>query len=54
LVDDLTIAEIIGIGAAIGELTEAANWVVNDEALMNIGKLIMCSIRKSAWWGSCR
>jgi hypothetical protein len=37
-VDDLTIAEIIGMGATAEELTEAANWVVNDEALMNIGE----------------
>lgn len=37
-VDDLTIAEIIGMGATVEELTEAANWVVNDEALMNIGE----------------
>jgi hypothetical protein len=36
--DDLVIAEIIGTGATADELTAAANWVVNDEALMNIGE----------------
>jgi hypothetical protein len=37
-VDDLVIAEIIGMGATVEELTAAANWVVNDEALMNMGE----------------
>jgi hypothetical protein len=37
-VDDLVTAEIIGMGATIEELTTAANWVVNDEALMNMGE----------------
>jgi hypothetical protein len=37
-VDDLVIAEIIGMGATADELTEASAWIANDEALMNIGQ----------------
>ncbi|HET6839517.1 MAG TPA: hypothetical protein VFH41_07245 [Bradyrhizobium sp.] len=37
-VDDVSIAEIIGTGATVDELTEAQAWIVNDEPLMNAGK----------------
>jgi hypothetical protein len=37
-VDDLAVAEIIGMGATVEELAEAAAWIANDEALMNIGQ----------------
>ena len=37
-VDDRTIAEVIGIGATTEELEEARAWVVNDEAMMNMGR----------------
>ena len=37
-IDDLAIAEIIGLGATVEELTEANSWIANDEALMNIGQ----------------
>jgi len=37
-VDALVIAEIIGMGATVDELTEATSWIANDEALMNIGQ----------------
>jgi hypothetical protein len=37
-VDDRTIAEVIGIGATSEELEEARAWVVNDEAMMNVGR----------------
>ncbi len=36
--DDRTIAEVIGIGATPEELEEAHAWVVNDEAMMNMGR----------------
>jgi hypothetical protein len=37
-VDDVSIAEIIGTGATVDELTEAQAWIVNDEPLVNAGK----------------
>jgi hypothetical protein len=37
-VDDVTIAEIIGTGATVDELSEAQAWIANDEPLMNAGK----------------
>ena len=37
-VDDVTVAEIIAIGATAEELAEAKAWLTNDEALMNLGK----------------
>jgi hypothetical protein len=36
--DDITIAQIIGIGATVDELAEARAWLSNDEPLMNAGK----------------
>lgn len=36
--DDVTIAQIIGTGATVDELTEAQAWLSNDEPLMNVGK----------------
>lgn len=36
--DDVTIAQIIGIGASVDELAEAQAWTVNDEPLLNAGK----------------
>jgi hypothetical protein len=38
LVDDVTIAEIIGTGAMADELAEAQAWIANDEPLINAGK----------------
>ncbi len=37
-VDDLVVAEIIGMRATVEELAEASSWIANDEALMNIGQ----------------
>jgi hypothetical protein len=37
-VDELIIAEIIGMGATCEELAEAEAWVTNDEPLMNRGQ----------------
>jgi hypothetical protein len=37
-VDDVSIAEIIGTGATVDELTEAQAWMINDEPFMNAGK----------------
>jgi hypothetical protein len=37
-VDDATIAEIIGTGAASDELAEALAWMANDEPMMNAGR----------------
>jgi hypothetical protein len=36
--DDVAIAQIIGTGATIDELTEAQAWLANDEPLMNVGR----------------
>jgi hypothetical protein len=36
--DDRTIAQVIGTGATPEELEEARAWVVNDEAMMNVGR----------------
>jgi hypothetical protein len=33
--DDVTIAQIIGTGATVEELTEAQAWLANDEPLIN-------------------
>jgi hypothetical protein len=38
LVDDATIAEIIGTGATGEELAEAQAWMINDGPLLNAGK----------------
>lgn len=37
-VDDVTIAQIIGINATADELAEAQAWIVNDDPLLNAGK----------------
>jgi len=37
-VDDLVLAEIIGMGATANELSEARAWTANDEPLMNAGR----------------
>lgn len=37
-VDELVIAEIIGLGATCDELAEATAWISNDEVLMNRGQ----------------
>jgi hypothetical protein len=37
LVDDVTIAEIIGTGATGEQLAEAQAWMVNDDPLLNAG-----------------
>ncbi|TQF32630.1 hypothetical protein [Bradyrhizobium sp. UNPA324] len=33
--DDVTIAQIIGTGATVEELTEAQAWIANDEPMIN-------------------
>lgn len=33
--DDVTIAQIIGTGASVEELTEAQAWLTNDEPMIN-------------------
>ncbi|WJR79339.1 hypothetical protein [Bradyrhizobium sp. NP1] len=38
VVDDVTIARIIGTGATVDELAEARAWLANDEPLMNEGR----------------
>jgi hypothetical protein len=38
-VDDLTVAEIVGIGATREDLAEACGWIERDEALMSIQPL---------------
>ena len=38
IVDDVTIAQLIGTGATREELAEAKAWLSNDEPLMNAGK----------------
>ncbi len=37
-IDDALIAEIIGTGATVEEMTEAQAWIDSDEALMNAGR----------------
>ena len=37
-VDDLLVAEILGMHATAEELTEARAWISNNEPLMNSGK----------------
>ena len=37
-VDDVTIAQIIGIHATADELAEAQAWLANDEPLLNAGR----------------
>jgi hypothetical protein len=37
-VDDVTIANIIAIGATTDELAEAQAWMANDEPMMNAGR----------------
>ena len=37
-VDDVTIAQIIGINASVDELAEAQAWLANDEPMMNSGR----------------
>ena len=37
-VDDVTIAQIIGINATVDELAEALAWMANDEPMMNAGR----------------
>lgn len=37
-VDDVIIAEIIGIGATAEELAEAQAWMINDDPLLNAGR----------------
>lgn len=38
VVDDVTIAEIIGTNATADELAEALAWIANDEPLLNAGR----------------
>ena len=38
LVDDVTIAKIIGTNATVDELAEAQAWITNDEPLINEGR----------------
>jgi len=38
VVDDVTIAQLIGTGATREQLAEAKAWLSNDEPLMNAGK----------------
>ena len=38
LVDDVTIAKIIGTNATVDELAEAQAWITNDEPLINQGR----------------
>jgi len=37
-VDDLVLAEIVGMGATGSELAEARAWTANDEPLMDAGR----------------
>ena len=37
-VDDVTIAQIIGVNATVDELAEALAWMANDEPMMNSGR----------------
>jgi hypothetical protein len=37
-VDDVTIAQIIGINATADELAEAQAWIVNDDPLLSAGR----------------
>ena len=37
-VDDVTIAQIIGINATADEFAEALAWIANDEPLLNAGR----------------
>jgi len=37
-VDDVTIAQIIGINATADELAEAQAWIINDDPLLNEGR----------------
>jgi hypothetical protein len=37
-IDDVTIAQIIGINATVDELAEALAWMANDEPMMNSGR----------------
>jgi hypothetical protein len=37
-IDDVTIAQIIGINATADELAEAQAWIVNDDPLLNAGR----------------
>jgi hypothetical protein len=36
--DDVTVAEILGMGATPQEIAEAKAWLANDEALLNAGR----------------
>jgi len=38
VVDDVTIAHIIGTEATVEELAEAQAWLANDEPLLNAGR----------------
>ena len=38
VVDDVTIAQLIGTGVTREELAEAKAWLSNDEPLMNAGR----------------
>jgi hypothetical protein len=38
VIDDATIAEIIGTDATADELAEALAWIANDEPLLNAGR----------------
>jgi hypothetical protein len=37
-IDDMTVAEIVGTAATVGELREAWAWLNGDEALMGEGR----------------
>jgi hypothetical protein len=36
--DEVTIAQMIGIGATVDELAEAQAWLANDEPMLNAGR----------------
>ena len=36
--DEVSIAQIIGMGATVDELAEALAWLANDEPMMNSGR----------------
>ena len=42
-VDDMLIAQIVGLGATPDELMEAYAWLSNDEAMMNSGRPLASS-----------
>jgi hypothetical protein len=47
-VDDVTIAQIIGINATADELAEAQAWIVNDDPLLNAGRPLRAAFASSS------